>query len=123
MAPQQDLTPSTSTPAEIQLRAPVFTIHDSEQKSARVQLKGLHDSSSVLSSTTVVDTRYQGVDSMTITMDSTEADLSSTKATLGSQTDHAVYLSTRTTMSGPNSSFMTADPGVPTGQPCASSTR
>ena len=74
-------------------------------------------------------TRNQGVDPMsTIYLDSSvEVDLSSTKATLGSQTEGAAYVTAPSTMSGPDSLYLTADltadHGLPSGTPCASSTR
>ena len=57
-----------------------------------------------------------------ITLDATDADLSSTKATMGSHTDDAVYVSAHTMLFGPSSLFVTDD-GVHDGDPCASSTR
>ena len=64
----------------------------------------------------------------TIYLDSsTEVDLASTKVTLGSQTEGAAYVTAPTTRSGPNSLYLTADltayDGMPSGTPCASSTR
>ena len=94
---------------------------EAERKPARVQMKGPNDSSSVLP--TIVDTRDQGVDPITFTLHSTTAELSSTKATLGSQTEDTVYVSADTMVSGPSTLHLTADNGVPSGYPCASSTR
>ena len=53
------------------------------------------DSSSAVQSTVILaSTQDQGVDLITIYLDSsTEADLSSSKATSGSQTDNAAYVS------------------------------
>ena len=60
----------------------------------------------------------------TIYLDSsTEVDLSSTKATLGSQTDGAARVTAPITASAPDSLYLTADDGMPSGTPCASSTR
>ena len=103
---------------------------DTERKPARVQMRGPHDSAdSSKPSAALGTTRYQGVDPMsTIYLDSsTEVDLSSTKATLGSQTDGAAYVTAPLTVSGPDSLYLTADltadDGMPSGTPCASSTR
>ena len=90
-------------------------------------MKMPHDSSSAipsLHSVILTTTRDQGVDPMsTIYVDSsTEADLSSTKATLGSQTDDAAYLTAHTLISRPSSLYLTADNGMPSGNPFASST-
>ena len=61
---------------------------------------------------------------ITIYLDSsTEADLSNTKVTLGSQADETAYLSAQTLPSGPSSLYLTAENGMPSGNPCASSTR
>ena len=64
----------------------------------------------------------------TIYLDSsTEVDLASTKVTLGSQTEGTAYVTAPTTRPGPNSLYLTADltayDGMPSGTPCASSTR
>ena len=123
--------PSTSQstgPTVPTVKESVSMIPDAERKPARVQLrlKNPHDSSScsvIPPSTTAVDTRDQGVDPIIITLDSTEADVASTRATLGSQTDDANYVTARATFTGPNLSFLTADSGEPSGTPCASSTR
>ena len=105
---------------------------DTERKPARVQMRGPHDSYSttlLTPSAAKSATRDQGVDPMsTIYLDSsTEVDLDSTKVTLGSQTEGATYVTAPTTMSGPNSLYLTADltayDGMPSGTPCASSTR
>ena len=95
---------------------------DTERKPARVQMRGPHDSTdSSRPSTALGTTRDQGVDPMsTIYLDSsTEVDLSSTKATLGSQTEGAAYVTAPITVSAPDSLYLTADDGMP----CASSTR
>ena len=64
------------------------------------------------------------MDPTTIYLDSSiDADLSSTKATLRSQTDDAAYLSAQTMFSGPSSLYLTAGNEVPSVKPCASSTR
>ena len=64
------------------------------------------------------------MDPITIYLDSsTEVDPSSTKATLGSQADETAFLSAQTMPSGPSSLYLTADNGMPSGNPCASSTR
>ena len=58
---------------------------------------------------------------------SVEVDLSNTKATLGSQTEGATFATAPISMSVPDSLFLTADlsadHGLPSGTPCASSTR
>ena len=60
----------------------------------------------------------------TIYLDSsTEVVLSSTKAMLGSQTEGAAYVTAPITVSAPGSLYLTADDGMPSGTPCASSTR
>ena len=41
---------------------------------------------------------------------------------MGSQTDEAAYLSAQTMLSGPSSLYLTADKGMPSDNPCASST-
>ena len=128
------LKPSTSksTAPEIRIKDPVLIMADVERKPARVQMRGPHDSSSTNQLTSSVarsTTRDQGVDPMsTIYLDSsTEVDLSCTKATLGSQTDGAAYVTAPTMASGTNSLYLTADwtadDGMPSGAPCASSTR
>ena len=105
---------------------------DVERKPARVQVRGPHDSSSMSQITSSVvrsATRDQGVDPMSpIYLDtSTEVDLSCTTATLGSQTDGAAYATAPTMASGTDSLYLTADwtaeDGMPSGAPCASSTR
>ena len=128
------LKSSTSRSAVPETRSKdlVLTMPDTERKPARVQMRGPHDSYSAdssMPSAALGTTRDQGVDPMsTIYLDSsTEGDLSSTKATLGSQTDGAAYVTAPTTVSGPNSLYLTADltadDGMPSGTPCASSTR
>ena len=116
------LKPSTSKP----------TVPETRVKPARVQMRGPHDSYStslLTPSAAKSATRDQGVDPMsTICLDSsTKVDLASTKVTLGSQTEGAAYVTAPTTMSGPNSLYVTADltayNGTPSGTPCASSTR
>ena len=103
---------------------------ETERKPARVQMRGPHDpADSSMPSAALGTTRDQGVDPMsTIYLDSSvEVDLSSTKATLGSQTDRAAYVTTPTTASGPDSLYLTADVtadgGMPPGTPCGRSTR
>ena len=120
------MKPSTSRPAaEDSIKDPGLVMPDTERKPARVQMKGPHDSSSAVQSTVILaNTGDQGVESITIYLDSfTEADLSSTKATLGSQADDAAYVSAQTMLSGPSSLQLTADNAVPSGNPCASCTR
>ena len=128
------LKPSTSklTTPETRTKDPVPTMADVERKPARVQVRGPHDSSSMSQITSSVvrsATRDQGVDPMSpIYLDtSTEVDLSCTKATLGSQTDGAAYATAPTMASGTDSLYLTADwtaeDGMPSGAPCASSTR
>ena len=105
----------------------MHTVPDNEHKPARGQIKGPHDYSPAAQSavaSTLTSTRDQGVDPNTICLDSsTEVDLSHTKATLISQTDEAAYLSAQTMLSGPNSSYLTADNGMRSCNPCASSFR
>ena len=103
---------------------------DAERKPARVQMRGHHDSAeSSMPSAAQGTTRDQGVDPMsTIYLDSSvEVDLSSTKATLGSQTEGAAFTTAPISMSGPDSLYFTADlsadHGLPSGTPSASSTR
>ena len=99
---------------------------DSERKPARVQMKGPRDSSSAAqSATTLGGTKDQGVDPITtIYIDSsTEIDLSNAKDTQGNQADETLYLSLPTMSSRPGSLYLTADNGIPSGNPCASSTR
>ena len=103
---------------------------DAERKPARVQMRGHHDSAeSSMPSAAQSTTRDQGVDPMsTIYLDSSvEVDLSSTKATLGSQTEGTAFTTAPISMSGPDSLYFTADlsadHGLPSGTPCASSTR
>ena len=93
-------------------------------------MRGHHDSAeSSMPSAAQGTTRDQGVDPMsTINLDSSvEVDLSSTKATLGSQTEGAAFTTAPISMSGPDSLYFTADlsadHGLPSGTPCASSTR
>ena len=128
------LKPSTSKPTVpvTRVKDPVLIMYDTERKPARVQMRGPHDSCStslLTPSAAKSATRDQGVDPMsTIYLDSsTEVDLASTKVTLGSQTEGAAYVTAPTTMSGPNSLYLTADltayDGMPSGTPCASSTR
>ena len=128
------LKPSTSKPTvpETRVKDPVLIMSDTERKPARVQIRGPHDSYStslLTPSAAKSATRDQGVDPMsTIYIDSsTEVDLASTKVTLGSQTEGTAYVTAPTTMSGPNSLYLTADltayDGMPSGTPCASSTR
>ena len=79
---------------ETKVKDPMLSVSDAERKPARMQLRGPHDSSSTLLSTkntAMVDTRDQGMDHITIILDSTVADQSSTKATLGSQINDAMF--------------------------------
>ena len=131
------LKPSTSRPAVPATRKDggaagnlVLTTPDAERKPARVQMRGHHDSAeSSMPSAAQGTTRDQGVDPMsTIYLDSSvEVDLSSTKATLGSQSEGATFATAPISMSGPDSLYLTAnlsaDHGLPSGTPCASSTR
>ena len=131
------LKPSTSRPAVPATRKDggaagnlVLATPDSERKPARVQMRGHHDSEeSSMPSAAQGTTRDQGVDPMsTIYLDSSvEVDLSNTKATLGSQTEGATFTTAPISMSGPDSLYLTADlsadHGLPSGTPCASSTR
>ena len=130
------LKPSTSRPAVPATRKDegaagnlVLTTPDAERKPARVQMRGHHDSAeSTMPSAAQSTTRDQGVDPMsTIYLDSSvEVDLSNTKATLGSQTEGATFATAPISMSGPDSLYLTADwsadHGLPSGNPCASST-
>ena len=124
-------TPRSAVP-ETPSKDLVLTMPDTERKYTRVQMRGPHDSYSAdssMPSAALGTTRDQGVDPMsTIYLDSSiEVDLSSTKATIGSQTDEAAYVTAPTTVSGPNSLYLTADltadDGMPSGTPRASSTR
>ena len=131
------LKPSISRPAVPATRKDggaagnlVLATRDAERKPARVQMRGHHDSAeSSMPSAAQGTTRDQGVDPMsTICLDSSvEVDLSSTKATLGSQTEGAAFTTAPISMSGPDSLYLTADlsadHGLPSGTPCASSTR
>ena len=131
------LKPSTSRPAVPAPRKDegvagnlVIATPDAERKPARVQMRGHHDSAeSSMPSAAQSTTRDQGVDPMsTIYLDSSvEVDLSNTKATLGSQTEGATFATAPISMSGPDSLYLTADlsadHGLPSGTPCASSTR
>ena len=131
------LKPSTSGPAVPATRKDggatgnlVLATPNAERKSARVQMRGHHDSAeSSMPSAAQGTTRDQGVGPMsTIYLDSSvEVDLSSTKATLGSQTEGAAFTTAPISMSGPDSLYLTADlsadHGLPSGTPCASSTR
>ena len=131
------LKPSTSRPAVPATRKDggttgnlVLATPDAERKPARVQMRGHHDSAeSSMPSAAQSTTRDQCVDPMsTIYLDSSvEVDLSSTKATLGSQTEGAAFTTAPISMSGPDSLYFTADlsadHGLPSGTPCASSTR
>ena len=131
------LKPSTSRPAVPATRKDggttgnlVLATPDAERKPARVQMRGHHDSAeSSMPSAAQGTTRDQGVNPMsTIYLDSSvEVDLSSTKATLGSQTEGAAFTTATISMSGPDSLYFTADlsadHGLPSGTPCASSTR
>ena len=131
------LKPSTSRPAVPAPRKDegvagnlVMATPEAERKPARVQMRGHHDSAeSSMPSATQSTTRDQGVDPMsTIYLDSSvEVDLSNTKATLGSQTEGATFATAPISMSGPDSLYWTADlsaeHGLPSGTPCASSTR
>ena len=109
------LKPSASKPTvpETRVKDPVLIMSDTERKPARVQMRGPHDSYStslLTPSAAKSATRDQGVDPMsTIYLDSsTEVDLASTKVTLGSPTEGAAYMTAPTTMSGPNSLYLTA---------------
>ena len=131
------LKPSTSRPAVPVTRKDegvagnlVMATPEAERKPARVQMRGHHDSAeSSMPSATQSTTRDQGLDPMsTIYLDSSvEVDPSSTKATLGSQTEGAMFATAPVSMSGPDSLYWTADlsaeHGLPSGTPCASSTR
>ena len=131
------LKPSTSRPAVSTTRKDegaagnlVPATPNAERKPARVQMRGHHDSTeSTIPTAAQGTTRDQGVDPMsTIYLDSSvEVDLSSTKATLGSPTEGAVFITAPIPMSGPDSLYLTADSstdhGLPSGTPCASSTR
>ena len=131
------LKPSTSRPAVPAPRKEegvagnlVMAMPEAERKPARVQMRGHHDSAeSSMPSATQSTTRDQGVDPMsTIYLDSSvEVDPSSTKATLGSQIEGAMFATAPVSMSGPDSLYWTADlsaeHGLPSGTPCASSTR
>ena len=131
------LKPSTSRPAVPATRKDggaagnlLRATLDAERKPARVQMRGHHDSAeSSMPSAAQGTTRDQGVDPMsTIYLDSSvEVDLSGTKATLGSQTEGAAFTTAPISMSGPDSLYLTADlsadHGLPSGTPCASSTR
>ena len=131
------LKPSTSRPAVPVTRKDegvagnlVMATPEAERKPARVQMRGHHDSAeSSMPSATQSTTRDQGVDPMsTIYLDSSvEVDPSSTKATLGSQTEGAMFATAPVSMSGPDSLYWTADlsaeHGLPSGTPCSSSTR
>ena len=128
------LKPSTSRPTtqtdEGAAGNLVLTMPDAERKPARVQMRGHHDSAeTTMPSATQGTTRDQGVDPMsTIYLDSSvEVDLSNTKATLGSQTEGATFTTAPISMTAPESLYLTADwsaeHGLPSGTPCASSTR
>ena len=128
------LKPSASRPAtrtdEGAAGNLVLTTPDAERKPARVQMRGHHDSAeSTMPSAAQGTTRDQGVDPMsTIYLDSSvQVDLSNTKATLGSQTEGATFTTAPISMSAPESLYLTADSsaehGLPSGTPCASSTR
>ena len=131
------LKPSTSRPAVPATRKDggttgnlVLATPAAERKPARVQVRGHHDSAeSSMPSSAQSTTRDQGVDPIsTIYLDSSvEVDLSSTKATLGSQTEGTAFTTAPISMSGPDSLYFTADlsadHGLPSGTPCASSTR
>ena len=128
------LKPSTSKPIvpETRVKYPVLIMPDTERKPARVQMRGPHDSYStglLTPSAARSTTRDQGVEPIsTIYLDSsTEVDFASTKVTLGSQIEGAAYVTAPTTVSGPHSLYLTADltanDGMPSGTPCASSTR
>ena len=108
----------------------VIATPEADCKPARVQMRGHHDSAeSSMPSAIQSTTRDQGVDPMsTIYLESSvEVDLSNTKATLGSQTEGATFATAPISMSGPDSLYLTADlsadHGLPSGTPCASSTR
>ena len=81
-------------------------------------MRGPHDSAdSSRPSAALGTTRDQGVDPMSTTYldSSTEVDLSSTKATLGSQTEGATYMTAPITVTAPDSLYLTADDGMPSG--------
>ena len=126
------LKPSTSRPAVPAPRKDegvagnlVIATPEAERKPARVQMRGHHDSAeSSMPSAAQSTTRDQGVDPMsTIYLDSSV----DTKATLGSQTEGATFATAPMSASGPDSLYWTADlsadHGLPSGTPCASSTR
>ena len=113
-APASSLKPSTYklvvgettvvNPILLQTNGPVLPVSDAERKPARVQLKGPHDPSSALLSiktTLMINTRDQEVDLITL---------------------HSI-VSAQTMLYGPSSLYFTADDSVPSGDPCASSTR
>ena len=111
---------------EVRVEQPYQVMPDSERKTARVQVKGPHDSSSaVQSATTFGGTKDQGVDPITtIYLDSsTGIDQSNAKATQGTQADETTNLSVPNMLSRPSSLYLTADNGIPSGNPCARSTR
>ena len=90
------MKPTTSrTAAEVRNKDMMLTMPNTERKPARVQMKVPHDSSSALQSAVILaHTRDQGVDPITNYLDSSiDAELTSAKATLGSQTDDAAYMS------------------------------
>ena len=69
-------------------------------------------------------TQDQGVDPITTT--SSTIDLTDTKATAGSHAssvEDEAYTTARGRTAGTSSMFLTASEGIPTGNPCASSTR
>ena len=109
------LKPSTSRPAVSTTRKDegaagnlVPATPNAGRKPARVQMRGHHDSTeSTIPTAAQGTTRDQGVDPMaTIYLDSSvEVDLSSTKATLGSQTEGAVFRTAPIPMSGPDSLY------------------
>ena len=86
---------------EIGVKQPVqVMLPDSERKHARLQIKGPHDSSSVVQTATALGgTKDQGVDPMTtIYLDlSIEIDPPRAKTTQGTQADETMYLSLPTT--------------------------
>ena len=86
----------------------MFTVPKTERKPTRVQMRGFPDSSLVDSAMPSIAV---GVDPMsTVYLDSSiGVDLSSTKATLGSQTDGAAYVTAPITVDGPSLSYLTAD--------------
>ena len=120
--PNQPITLKTSPKSELRVSKPPPT----GKKTNKVHVCAPNPLSSVSlpPAPTLPGLQNRAVDPMTTT--SSTVDLTGTKATAGSRDSSAedeVYATARSGTAGITSMFLTASEGVPTGDPCASSTR